>query len=294
MGNVRTLVLTVPANQAELAADRLWQLGVRAVEERSAHGEADREVELWTTLGDDPVSVLAAAPPFPPGWSWRVVDVDVEAAGAETWRAHARPQWVTPSLLVIPAWLPDEQSPDVQPPDEVVVVRIEPGAAFGLGDHPTTLLTLRALVAAMGERDVRSVLDVGCGSGVLAVTAALSGAEEVRAIDVSPDAVASTLDNAARNGVAERVSVDDTRCGDLTGTFDVVVANILAPTLVALASDLRRSVAVDGRLVISGVLVEGHDHVLEALVPMEVESVLELDGWAAVTLRPPPGHGPAS
>jgi ribosomal protein L11 methyltransferase len=106
-------------------------------------------------------------------------------------------------------------------------------------------------------------------------------------VDVASAAVEATRDNAARNHVADHVDADTTPAGDLDGPFHLVVANILAPTLVELADDLRRLTASDGRLVISGVLADRHDHVLSALAPMTVERTDTLDGWAAVTLRHP-------
>jgi ribosomal protein L11 methyltransferase len=102
--------------------------------------------------------------------------------------------------------------------------------------------------------------------------------------DVSPAVVAA---NAARNGVADRIDASTMPLADVGGTYDFVVANILAPELVALAPDLRRVTARTGTLVVSGVLADRYDHVLAALAPMQPVSVDELDGWAAVVLRQP-------
>jgi ribosomal protein L11 methyltransferase len=115
------------------------------------------------------------------------------------------------------------------------------------------------------------VIDVGCGTGVIAVTAAVLQDRPVRAIDVASAAVEATIDNARRNGVGDRVQVDATALADIDDDYDVVVANILAPTLVSLAADLRRVTRPTGRLVISGILAGSHQHVLDALAPMEVE-----------------------
>jgi ribosomal protein L11 methyltransferase len=131
------------------------------------------------------------------------------------------------------------------------------------------------------------VLDVGCGTGVISVMAALVAQSRVRAIDVASAAVEATRDNAARNGVSDLVDVDTVPAGGLDGSYHLVVANILAPTLIELAGDLRRLTAARGRLVISGILAERHDHVLTALAPMVVERTDTHDGWAAVTLRHP-------
>ena len=191
------LVVTVPASEAELASDALWALGVAAVEERSPAGDdaGDRgplrravDVARQRRRRRSP----AAAEAFPARWRWRTVEVD--PAVAESWRAHAVPSWVDRDLVVVPAWL------DVDVAAGVLRVDIDPGAAFGLGDHPTTVLTLRLLREAWWPG--ATVLDVGCGSGVLSVVAARLGAPYVEAIDISPAAVEATTANAARNGVA--------------------------------------------------------------------------------------------
>ena len=275
------LVLTVPAVDAELAADALWALGVVAIEERGAGGlddagTDDHFVELWTSLGDDPDSVTRAAQGFPARWRWRTFEVD--PALADTWRQHAVPTWVAADLVVVPAWL---DAPVDRP--GTTVVRIEPGATFGLGDHPTTVLAVRALRAHL--RPGAAVLDVGSGSGVLAVTAALLGAGYVDAVDIAPGAVEATHDNARRNGVDALVTASTRRLDELDDQYDVVLANILAPTLVALAPDLVRLTSPSGVLVISGILEAAHDHVLDALAPMQVVERLTREGWAAVVLR---------
>lgn len=259
-------------DEVELASDLLWQLGVRAIEERA--GE-DGHVELWTAVGDEAEAADRATTALGERWPTRIVEVADDAA--DTWREFAAPMWVDDGLVVVPAW--QQHAFD----EEVVAIDIEPGGAFGLGDHPTTLLSLRAARRHLGVG--RDVLDVGCGTGVIAVMAALIGASHVRAVDVASAAVEATRDNAARNGVAGRIDVDSTEAGALEGQFHLVVANILAPTLIDLADDLRRLTARDGRLVISGILADRHDHVLAALAPMLAERTDVLDGWAAVTLR---------
>jgi ribosomal protein L11 methyltransferase len=271
---MRAFVVVVPVDEVELASDVLWQLGVRAIEERSAdHGQ----VELWTAVGDEADATQRATAAL--GERWQTHLVDVVDGAADTWREFAGPMWIDDGLVVVPAW----QQYVID--DGVVTIRIEPGGAFGLGDHPTTLLSLRAARRHLGTG--RRVLDVGCGTGVIAVMAALIGASSVRAVDVASAAVEATRDNATRNGVADHVDADATPAADLDGSFHLVVANILAPTLIELAEDLRRLTAADGRLVISGILAERHGHVLSALAPMTVEQTDTLDGWAAVTLRHP-------
>ena len=271
------LVVTVPASETDLASDALWALGVPAIEERGGWftGTADDVVELWTSLGDDAEAVARAAEGFPARWRWRLIELD--PAVTDSWRAHAGPSWVERDLVVVPAWLPFEAPPDT------IVVRIEPGATFGLGDHPSTLLSIRALRAALPAGG--SVLDVGCGSGVLAVTACVLGAGTATAIDISPAVPAVVSANADANGVSERIEVSTTPLGEIDSTFDVVVANILAPTLLSLADDLQRVLAPDGALVVSGLLADRYDHVLAALAPLRQVEQRTKEGWVALTLR---------
>jgi ribosomal protein L11 methyltransferase len=272
--SIRAFIVTVPSGDVDVASDRLWQLGVRAIEERPSSGGG---VELRTSVGRDDVSVARAAATLDPNWSWRTEEVSTESA--ETWRDYAAPNWISDDLVIVPEWL------EVDVDESVTRVVIEPAGAFGLGDHPTSQLSARVLrrELAQARSGERSVLDVGCGTGVLSIVAALSGARSVRAVDISAEAVAATRANASRNGVADRIEVDDTLVSELDGTYDVVVANILAPVLVASAPALRRLTADAGRLIVSGVLSDAHDHVVEALRPLIVVGTEELGGWAAVT-----------
>jgi ribosomal protein L11 methyltransferase len=267
------LVVTVPVGESELAADALWALGVLAVEEREPAGNP--MVELWTSLGDDADTVAHAAAGFPARWRWHLVDVD--DAVVTSWREHAVPTWVERDLVVHPAWI------DLEVAAGTTAIAIEPASTFGLGDHPTTVLTLRAMREALFPGAV--VLDVGCGSGVLAVTACRLGAARAEGIDLNPAAVAVAGANAERNGVGQMVTISTQPLSAVDGEYDVVVANILAPALVELAPDLRRVLAVDGVLVVSGLLVGQTDRVVEALAPLRVVATSERDGWVAVSLR---------
>lgn len=270
-GLVHMTVLTVPSGDAELAADRLMSAGAFAVEERVAGERA----ELRGDLGSELALVLDRLGPLPAGWA---VCVDaVDATPSDAWREHAVPVWVTDDLVIRPAWLPPLREPGV------LEVAIEPGSAFGLGDHPTTRLSAAAVRRSTRPGD--RVLDVGCGTGALAIVALLSGASAAVGVDIADAAVAATWSNADRNGVADRLHASTQPLGHIDGEFELVVANILAPALIALADDLRRVTAAAGRLVVSGVLADRHDHVLGALAPMQVVATDVLDGWAAVELR---------
>jgi len=278
------IVVTVPANEVELASDALWSLGVAAIEERAPDGEAavpteDHFVELWTSLGDDvdtvTNAVTKAAEGFPARWRWRSIEQDESVA--QNWRQHAVPSWIEKDFVVVPAWL----SPDVGP--GVMRIDIDPGSSFGLGDHATTVLSLRLLRRTWWPG--ATVLDVGCGSGVLSIAAAKLGAPYVAAIDISSGAVEATNRNAERNDVTGAVDASTTALHDVEEQFDVVLANLLPPVLVDLADDLRRVVAPSGALVVSGVLAKNHHHVVEALAPMRVVDTATREGWAALLAR---------
>lgn len=271
---MRHIVLTVPADDAELAADRLWGAGAAAVEERV--GRAGM-VELRSVLAQDEQVSAERLGSLPTHWT--VATEDVEAVPSESWRDFATSIDVNAELVIRPAWLATAHD------DGVTEVIIEPGASFGLGDHPTTRLAADAVWRLAGPGD--EMLDVGCGSGVLGIIAALRGATSVTATDIAEAAREATDDNAARNGVAELVSASTTPLEELDGAFDLVAANILAPVLVALADDLRRMTAPAGHLVIAGILVDRWEHVAEALAPMVVVETAKLGEWAGVVLRHP-------
>jgi ribosomal protein L11 methyltransferase len=271
---VLALVVTVPSDEIELASDALWSLGVVAIEERA--GAATDRVELWTSLGDDELVVAKTVASALGRWNHRVVTVDERVA--DTWHNFAEPTWIDRGLVVHPSW---------QPPPVTRVgttaIAIDAGVTFGMGDHPTTILSLLALREAV--REGSRVLDVGCGSGILAIAACRFGAAHAEAIDISPAAVPVTLSNAERNGVAERVHVSCTPLADIDDTFEVVIANILAPALITLAPDLRRVLGPEGSLIISGLLAERFQHVVEALQPLHVVSRADREGWTALTLQ---------
>jgi ribosomal protein L11 methyltransferase len=271
---VAITVLRVPRSDAELAADRLMAAGAFAVEERDGD---DGLVEVRATLGDDTAVVADRLGDLPHGWRRELELVDSEPL--DTWRRFAVPIEISHDLVIRPAWLPALDRPGL------TELTIEPGSAFGLGDHPTTRLSAAAVWRTVARGD--AILDVGCGTGALAIAGLLAGARWATAIDIAEPAVQSTRDNAELNGVADRIDASTMPLSDVAGQFDVVVANILAPALIELADELRRTTVADGRLIVSGVLAGGYDHVVRALAPMHMVDVAELDGWAALELRHP-------
>ena len=154
---------------------------------------------------------------------------------------------------------------NIEPPDAVdaVIVRLDPGLAFGTGTHPTTALCLEWL-DCLDVRD-KSVIDFGCGSGILALAALKLGAARVIGIDNDPQAITASTDNAERNGVADRLQVflpSQVDHDQLTGSVDALVANILAGPLAELAPQLAASLKPGGHLALSGILREQADELV--------------------------------
>ena len=169
--------------------------------------------------------------------------------------------------------------------DDAVVVHLDPGLAFGTGTHPTTAMCLDWLDGIDLER--KSLLDYGCGSGVLAIAALKLGCSSATAMDIDPQAVTASRQNAEDNGVAERLFVTGSPDG-VEGKFDVVVANILAGPLVQFADSITLTVASRGMLALSGVLCEQADEVMQAYKPrIEFDEPVfrEQDGqtWSRLT-----------
>lgn len=271
----KTFHVTVPVAEQDIAADRLWQMGVEAV---GLSDEVDGLIELWTSVGSTGAAIERAVAMLEPHWTWWAADV---VAPDEIWRDHVAPAWYRTTGVVVPAW----KLGDADVGAATHVTLIEPGSSFGLGDHQTTKLTLRLLSEHLDVAEPATLLDVGCGSGVLGVLAAQRGVKTIRSTDISAGAVEATQANAALNGVAGQIDVDMAILDSIEGPFDVVVANILAPVLVALAPDLRRLTAVAGTLIISGILAEKHQHVLDALAPLVVVDIVTEDSWVALSLR---------
>lgn len=180
---------------------------------------------------------LTALPPY-------TIETLEDRAWEREWLAHFRPMRFGHRLWVCPG---DSAAAD----EDAVVVRLDPGLAFGTGTHATTALALEWLDGL--DLAGRRVLDFGCGSGILAIAALRLGARAATAVDIDPQALAATRANAERNGVASRLTTPRD-AGPPAGAFDVVLANILAATLIEEATMLTGHLAAGGLLLLSGIL----------------------------------------
>ncbi len=204
-------------------------------------------------------------------------------------QAQFLPVEITPDFWVVPSWH--------QPPAAARrVLRLDPGLAFGTGTHPTTRMCLRWLATHASTVAGARVLDYGCGSGILAIGAALVGAGmidamRIDAVDIDPSAVQATRDNARHNGVLLNAGLPEVACGEYT----LVLANILASPLKLLAPLLCGHVAPGGRLLLAGILQRQADELKAAYAPWLALQVADLDeGWilmSAAKAKPEPEVG---
>lgn len=184
-------------------------------------------------------------------------------------QAQFEPLRVGPRLWIGASW-------HRAPPDAAHVVRLDPGLAFGTGSHPSTKLVLGFLERAIagGER----VLDYGCGSGILAIAAAKLGAAQVDAVDIDQQSVEVTLGNAQANGVRVRACLPAALA---PGAYDIVVANILAQPLIALAAELTARTAPGGRIALAGILSsQAHDVAAPYAKAFDMEVTARDGDWA--------------
>jgi len=226
-----------------------------------------RLVALFDAAADAEAALAAAARALdraaPAVQRWPVEERDwVRATQAQFGPVH-----IADDFHIVPSWS--------EPPAGGTVVRLDPGLAFGTGSHPTTLLCLQWLHLTLRRGD--TLLDYGCGSGILAIAAARLGASRVVGTDVDPQALAASHENAAANRVRARFVAPD----DLgPGTFGVVVANILANPLRLLAPAIAARVAAGGRLALSGILEAQADDVIAAYAPwITLRAWRAAEGW---------------
>jgi ribosomal protein L11 methyltransferase len=182
---------------------------------------------------------------------------------------------ITPDFWIVPTWH--------EPPAQAQrVIRLDPGLAFGTGTHPTTRMCLRWIARQGNLSLLGRVLDYGCGSGILAIGAAKFGATDIDAVDIDPAAVESAALNAQANGVQLRTGLPELA----QGSYQTVLANILATPLRVLAPLLCSHVAPGGHLVLAGILERQADELMQAYAPwLELTVADQEDGWILMTAR---------
>jgi ribosomal protein L11 methyltransferase len=289
------LTLAAAERDAEALADALVERGALAVSVEDADAETPAEQPLYGEPGLSPprhawassrlrvlvdgdsgpalVNAASAAIGIAPPSIEACTAVE-DADWVRTTQAQFAPTCISERLWIVPSWH--------APPDPAAVnVRLDPGVAFGTGTHPTTRLCLRWLDAHLRPGD--SVLDYGCGSGILAIAAAMLGAGDVVGTDIDSQALAAARANSAANGVDARYTGPDSLTG---AASDVVLANILSNPLKLLAPALLARVAPGGALVLSGVLERQAEEVTAAYRAADPDVPLAVwaaeDGWVCL------------
>jgi ribosomal protein L11 methyltransferase len=280
----------VPGDLSEGLTNLAWELGALGVVEEERPGSGA------TLRAFFPETVAAAALEesvrryldglrelgFAPARDLQVVAL-ADENWADAWRAHFTPRPVGRRLLIVPPW-------EGHVANGRLVITIEPGRAFGTGHHGTTAGCLEAIEAVVERDHPAHMIDVGTGSGILAIAAARLGVGAVLAVDDDPDAIACAMANAARNHVSDRV-----RCvlADAAGLREprvpLLVANLLSAAHRRLAEQYGRSLAPGGTLLLGGILDAEATDVVAALADHELayRASLSVEGWTTLELRAP-------
>jgi ribosomal protein L11 methyltransferase len=240
------------------------------------------------TVGDEAAAAVAEALGHLQAFGLRPIGelrtrVIHDADWAETWKAYFPVMRVARRLVIRPTWREHVAAADD------VVLALDPGMAFGTGLHPTTRLCLATLepLADDGRLDGARVLDVGCGSGILAIAALKLGAAAALGVDTDPIAIEATIENAARNGLGGHLTARESSLPTGEAPFDIVLANLIAGVLVPLAPRLHDELQPGGTLIASGIFVDRETEVTEAFeaAGLVVEDRMMEGDWVALRLR---------
>ncbi|HEX6708188.1 MAG TPA: 50S ribosomal protein L11 methyltransferase [Albitalea sp.] len=299
------LLLLAPEDSVETVSDALsFELGALSVSVEDADADTGAEHALFGEPGlpaprggwqrsvlralfaSEEEATEAATLLLSQDWAGQVHVQALAAVPDQDWvrltQSQFAPVDITPSFWIVPSW-------HEAPAAATRVIRLDPGLAFGTGTHPTTRMCLRWIARHAPQRAStwQRVLDYGCGSGILAIGAALHGACGIDAVDIDPAAVESTRSNAIANGVALNAALPDAA----SGAYALVLANILATPLKLLAPLLCGLVAPGGDLVLAGILERQADELEQAYAPWcTLEVADHEDGWILMTAHkdPPP------
>jgi ribosomal protein L11 methyltransferase len=297
MSHLFELALVCREADVEIVSDALMEIDALAVSVEDADADTDAERALFGEPGmpapkagwersvvkalfpSEPEATEAATLILAQDWAADVHVQAIQAVPEQDWvrltQSQFAPVDITPEFWIVPSW-------HEAPPQARRVMRLDPGLAFGTGTHPTTRMCLRWI--ATQNQAWERVLDYGCGSGILAIGAALHGARRIDAVDIDPAAVTSSRDNAQANGVTLNVGLPELA----QGLYPLVIANILATPLKLLAPLLCAHVAAGGHLILAGILSRQADELKAAYAPwLALEVSDEEDGWILMTAQRP-------
>lgn len=297
MSHLFELALVCREADVEIVSDALMEIDALAVSVEDADADTDAEHALFGEPGmpapkagwqrsvvkalfpSEPEATEAVTLILAQDWAGDVHVQAIQAVPEQDWvrltQSQFAPVEITPEFWIVPSW-------HKVPPQARRVMRLDPGLAFGTGTHPTTRMCLRWI--ATQARPWPRVLDYGCGSGILAIGAALHGAVQIDAVDIDPAALTSSQDNAEANRVQLNVGSPERAQGE----YPLVVANILASPLKLLAPLLCAHVAPGGDLILAGILSRQAEELQAAYAPwLSLQVADEEDGWILMTARRP-------
>ncbi len=298
MSHLFELALVCREADVEIVSDALMEIDALAVSVEDADADTDAEQALFGEPGmpapkagwersvvkalfpSEPEATEAATLILAQEWAQDVHVQAIQAVPEQDWvrltQSQFAPVEITPEFWIVPSW-------HEAPPQAQRVMRLDPGLAFGTGTHPTTRMCL-LWIATQPQQSWPRVLDYGCGSGILAIGAALHGAKSIDAVDIDPAAVTSSRDNAAANGVTLNIGLPELAQGE----YPLVIANILASPLKLLAPLLCAHVARGGHLILAGILSRQADELKAAYAPwLALQVSDEEDGWILMTAQRP-------
>ncbi len=302
------LLLLAPEDAVEPVSDALIdELGALSASVEDADADTDAEHALFGEPGmpapaggwrrsriaalfaDEAAATAGATLLLAQDWAHDVSLVAMRPVAEQDWvrltQSQFAPVEVAPGFWIVPSW-------HEVPPDASKVIRLDPGLAFGTGTHPTTRMCLRWTAHEAPRRAAgwSRVLDYGCGSGILAIGAALHGARDIDAVDIDPAAVESTRANALANHVDLNAGLPELA----QGAYPLVFANILATPLKLLAPLLSAHVAPGGSLVLAGILERQVDELQAAYAPwLQISVSGAEEGWVLMTAQRGPQAGMA-
>ncbi len=301
---MQELQLLSPERYVDVISDALEALDALSVSvedadaatpaERALFGEPGSEIEAqaWSrsvvkalfaseAAAQNAVQILSAQDFFAPDCRVLALADVPEQDWVRITQSQFEPVPITPDFFIVPSW-------HAVPAAAHKVIRLDPGLAFGTGTHPTTRMCLQWVTQNAAACQGARVLDYGCGSGILAIGAALHGAAHIDAVDIDPAAVTATMANAQANQVELNAGLPDA-CSAVPATYAVVLANILASPLKVLAPLLCGHVAAGGHLVLAGILERQAQELTDAYAPWVTLSVHQAqEGWVCMSAQKSP------
>lgn len=285
------LTVTISPEASEAVANQLFDLDALGVEIRDAQPPASQSATLIShfpmddLVGDRVQKVrrfidLLPEWELPAGLASITLKAIQDTDWAEEWRSAFPPQKIGNRIIVAPTWV------EIMPDPSEVLIRLDPGMAFGTGHHPTTRLSIRLLEKAIKGNEI--LADIGTGSGILSIAAAKLGARRIDAVDFDETTLPVASQNFQLNDVESVVRLQAGNGLDACdGKYDVIIANILTKVLLPMIPELPQSLNVGGTVILSGIMTQEVEQVVKAIKPQQLYPInTEQDeGWVAIMAK---------